>query len=98
MVRAGYVQHPQDDDFGQAGTLVREVLDDAARARLVANVVGHVLNGVTEPVLARVFDYWKNVDGDLGKRIEEGVRSGQGSSAPAAGPSPVSPQDEAARV
>ena len=33
----------------QAGTLVREVLDDAARARLASNVVGHLLNGVTEP-------------------------------------------------
>ena len=28
--------HAEDDDFGQAGTLVREVLDDAARDRLVA--------------------------------------------------------------
>jgi catalase len=42
-----------DDDFGQAGTMVREVLDDAARDRLVSNVVGHLRNGVTEPVLVR---------------------------------------------
>ncbi|SUA75282.1 Catalase [Nocardia otitidiscaviarum] len=76
MVRAGYIQHAEDGDFTQAGTLVREVLDDAARDRLVANVVGHVLGGVREPVLSRVFEYWKNVDSDLGKRIEEGVRAG----------------------
>ncbi len=44
-VRAGYVPHAEDDDFAQAGTLVREVLDDAARARLVDNIVGHVLGG-----------------------------------------------------
>ena len=76
-VRAGYIEHPEDGDFTQAGTLVREVLDDAARERLVNNVVGHVLGGVKEPVLSRVFDYWKNVDAELGKKIEEGVRAGQ---------------------
>ncbi len=53
------------------------MLDDAARERLVNNVVGHVLGGVKEPVLSRVFDYWKNVDAELGKKIEEGVRAGQ---------------------
>jgi len=26
------------------------------------------------PVLSRVFEYWKNVDPDLGKKVEEGVR------------------------
>ena len=41
-----------DDDWGQAGTMVREVLDDAARDRLVTNIVGHLLDGVSEPVLA----------------------------------------------
>jgi catalase len=25
-------------------------------------------------VLSRVFEYWKNVDPDLGKQVEEGVR------------------------
>jgi catalase len=33
--------------------MVREVLDDAARDRLVSNIVGHLRNGVTEPVLVR---------------------------------------------
>ena len=42
--------------------MVREVLDDAARERLVSNVVGHLLDGVTEPVLQRAFAYWRNVD------------------------------------
>ncbi|MGL6235730.1 MAG: catalase [Segniliparus sp.] len=76
FVRAGYVHHAEDDDFGQAGTLVREVLDDAARERLAGNIVGHVLAGVKEPVLSRVFEYWRNVDADLGKKVEEGVRAG----------------------
>ena len=59
------------------GTLVREVLDDAARDRLVSNITGHLLNGVTEPVLERAFWYWKNVDQTLGERVEKGVRAGQ---------------------
>ena len=77
MVHAAYTLHAEDDDWGQAGTLVRDVLDDAARDRLVDNIVGHLLNGVTEPVLLRAFEYWRNVDKDLGDRIEQGVRAKQ---------------------
>jgi catalase len=33
MVRAAYTLHREDDDFGQAGTMVRDVMDDAARDR-----------------------------------------------------------------
>jgi catalase len=76
MVRHAYTLRPEDDDWSQAGTLVREVLDDAARDRLAHNVIGHVSEGVKEPVLSRVFEYWRNVDADLGKKIEEGVRNG----------------------
>jgi catalase len=77
MVRTAYTLREQDDDWGQPGTMVREVLDDAARDRLVGNIVGHLLNGVTEPVLQRAFQYWRNVDKDLGDRIEGGVRAKQ---------------------
>jgi catalase len=77
MVHAAQTLHAEDDDWGQAGTLVREVLDDAARDRLVSNIVGALLNGVTEPVLERTFEYCRNVDKQLGDRIEEGVRAGQ---------------------
>jgi catalase len=77
MVHAAYTLHAEDDDWGQPGTLVREVLDDAARERLVNNVVGHLLNGVSEPILQRAFEYWRNVDKDLGDRIEQGVHAKQ---------------------
>ena len=66
--------HKDDDDFGQAGTLVRKVMDNAQRDRLVSNVVGHLKNGVTEPVLARAIEYWRNVDQAVGDRIAKGVQ------------------------
>jgi catalase len=74
LVREAYTLHAQDDDFGQARAMVNQVWDDDARARFVANVAGHIAGGVSEPVLARVFEYWKNVDAELGKRIEDAVR------------------------
>ena len=77
MVRAAYTLRRDDDDWGQAGTMVRDVLDDAARERLVYNIVGHLLNNVSEPVLTRAFEYWRNVDADLGARVEAGVREKQ---------------------
>jgi catalase len=73
MVRAAYTPRPDDDDYGQARTQVREVLDDEARERLVANVAGHLSDGVSEKVLARAFEYWRNIDQELGKRIEQTV-------------------------
>jgi catalase len=75
MVRAAYTLRADDDDWSQAGVLVREIMDDDERERLASNVIGHVSNGVKEPVLSRVFDYWRNVDPDLGKKIEAGVRA-----------------------
>ncbi len=75
MVRTAYTLREDDDDWSQAGTLVREVMDEAGRGRLVENVVGHLLNGVSEPVLVRAFEYWRNVDAEIGAKIEEGVRA-----------------------
>src|SRR6476661_11034344 len=41
LARTAYDKHAEDDDFSQPGTLVREVMDDAAREALVGNIVGH---------------------------------------------------------
>lgn len=78
MVREAYTLRAEDDDFSQAGAMVREVFDDAARERFVGNVAGHILGGVKPETLPRVFEYWKNVDAEIGKRIEEAVCAGQG--------------------
>ena len=76
FIHAAYTLRKDDDDFGQPGTLVRQVMDDAQRDRLVSNVVGHLKNGVTEPVLQRAFEYWRNIDKEVGDRIAKGVKGG----------------------
>ena len=73
MMRGAYTLHTEDDDFGQAGTMVRHVLNDDARARLAHNIVGHLRDGVSATVLERAFDYWRKVDKDLGDRIAAGM-------------------------
>jgi catalase len=73
FIRAAYTKRKDDDDFGQPGTLVRKVMDDAQRDRLVSNVVGHLKNGVSERVLQRAFEYWRNIDEEIGDRIAKGV-------------------------
>ncbi|MFC9236844.1 catalase [Streptomyces decoyicus] len=76
MVREAYTLRRDDDDFGQPGTMVRQVLDDAARDRLVGNVSGHLLNGVSRPVLDRALQYWRNIDKNVGDRIAHKVNGG----------------------
>ena len=73
FVRAAYTLRKEDDDWGQPGTLVRQVMDDAARARFVSNVVGHLRDGVTEPVLKRAIDYFRHIDAGIGERIALGM-------------------------
>jgi len=75
MVRSAYRLHSADDDFGQAGTMVREVWNEAQRAEFVDNVTGHLLAGVKGEVLTRAFEYWQNVDPTTGDQIEKKVRA-----------------------
>ncbi len=74
MVREAYTKHRDDDDYVQPRALINDVMDDAARERLVDNVTGHLCDGVSEPVLQRAFEYWKNIDQNIGERIENAVR------------------------
>jgi catalase len=74
MVRTAYALREDDDDFGQANDLVNKVMDDAQRERLVNNVAGHLQDGVTDPILERAFEYWKNIDQNIGERIEKAVK------------------------
>ena len=74
FIRAAYTKRKDDDDFGQPGALVRNVMDDAQRNRLVSNVVGHLKNGVSETLLQRVFEYWRKIDKEIGDRIAKGLK------------------------
>jgi catalase len=85
MVRQAYTLREDDDDWSQAGALVREVMDEDARGRLVDNVVGHLCDGVSEKVLERAFEYWRNIDGETGEKIEKGVRDKLGGKSDAPG-------------
>ncbi|MDT7665553.1 MAG: catalase, partial [Pseudonocardiales bacterium] len=81
MVRTAYTLRKDDDDYSQAGIMVREVLNDEQRARLVNNVAGHLGGGVSEPILARAFEYWRNIDKDLGDKIEQAYNENKGAPA-----------------
>ena len=75
MVRSAYRLREDDDDFGQAGTLVRDVFSAAERDEFVTTVAT-ALGGVTGDVRTRALEYWKNVDRETGNRIESKVRTG----------------------
>lgn len=74
LTRAAYTLRKDDDDFLQAHDLVRNVFDDAGRDRLVETVSG-ALSDVVEPVLSNAIEYWKNIDQEVGQRIEANVRN-----------------------
>ena len=76
FVRAAYTLRKDDDDWSQAGTLVRKVMDDAQRERLVSNVVGHLRDGVSQPVLERAFEYWRHIDPGISERIVKAMSAG----------------------
>lgn len=78
IMRAAYSKRRDDDDFIQPGTLYRQVLDEGARHRLASNIVGHVAQGVEPQTLVRVIDYWTKVDPELGARVGQATRSGNG--------------------
>ncbi|MBW9108957.1 catalase [Microbacterium trichothecenolyticum] len=61
--------HRDDDDFVQAGTLVRTVLDDPARQRLAVTAAQHIRPLVDPDLRLQVLDYWRRVDGTLSNQI-----------------------------
>ncbi len=73
LVRAAATLHAEDSDFGQPGTLYRDVFDDAARARLLETLTGQG-NSLTVPAIKeRFFHYWTNVDAGLGAALRASI-------------------------
>ncbi|MDK8878630.1 catalase [Corynebacterium sp. MSK008] len=71
LVREAYVKHAEDDDFGQAGTLYRDVFDDAAKERFVHNITNKMMAIKHKDVEERVYEYWGKVDADLETKVRE---------------------------
>jgi catalase len=78
--RYANAKHAEDDDFGQAGTLYREVMGDTDRDHLVENIIGHASDDVASETQGRVVAYWASVDPQLGARVAGGlgVPNGEG--------------------
>jgi catalase len=74
LARVAQERRRDDDDFGQAGSLVRDVMGDAERATLVENIVGHAsAPEVSAPMKQRVVQYWSNVDAAVGASVAAGL-------------------------
>jgi catalase len=74
LARTAYAKHADDDDFGQPGTLVREVMSQTDRDNLAANILGHAGDpDVTDEMKPRIVQYWTNVDADLGAAVAKGL-------------------------
>jgi catalase len=73
LVRGAASLHSEDSDFGQPGTLYREVFDDAAKARFLVTLIGQG-NSLTVPeIKEHFFQYWTSVDADLGAKLRASV-------------------------
>src|SRR5215207_547941 len=81
MGRYAYEKHAADDDFGQPGTLYRDVMGPTDREHLVTNIVAHASDGVSPEVQERVIGYWTNVDAELGARVAAGLSKADGNGA-----------------
>ncbi len=75
MVRSAYTLHAEDDDFGQPGTLVREVFDDAQRARLVDRYPARCWAACTARCWSGPSGTGRASIAETGRRIEERVRA-----------------------
>ncbi|HEY0258980.1 MAG TPA: catalase [Lacisediminihabitans sp.] len=75
LVRSAATLHAEDDDFGQAGALYREVFDAAAKARFLDTISG-AIGGVTrEDIRERAIQYWTSVDAGLGALLRQKLAS-----------------------
>lgn len=73
LVRSAATLHAEDDDFGQAGTLYREVFDGEQRARFLETLTGQGRSITIDDIRERFFQYWTNVDAELGAALRDRV-------------------------
>ena len=76
LVRTAASLHAEDDDFGQAGSLYRDVFDDAAKERFLATITGAVGAVQSDEIRERAVWYWTQVDADLGAALGRNLAAG----------------------
>ncbi|MGG7465987.1 MULTISPECIES: catalase [unclassified Plantibacter] len=76
LLRSAAALHAEDDDFGQAGTLYREVFSDAAKARFLETITGAVSGVQSSVIRERAIAYWTSVDANLGQALRTNLESG----------------------
>jgi len=69
--------HAEDGDFGQAGTLYREVFNDGEKDRLLDTVTGAVSGVKNAEIKERAIQYWTNVDAGFGAKLRANLGAGQ---------------------
>ena len=75
LTRAAATLHSEDDDFGQAGTLVRDVFTEEQRDRFVETLVGQFNALKYDKVKDRFLWYWGQVDANIAERIKARVNA-----------------------
>jgi catalase len=65
--------HSEDDDFGQAGTLYRDVFSAESKARFVETLTGQGRAITIPEILERFYWYWGSVDAELGATLRQTV-------------------------
>ncbi|GAA1795976.1 catalase [Agromyces lapidis] len=66
LVRTAYTLRADDSDFGQAGALYRDVYSAESKLRLQATLLGQAQAITIDEIRERFFQYWTNVDVELG--------------------------------
>ncbi|WP_308797481.1 catalase [Agromyces silvae] len=82
LVRSAATLHAEDSDFGQAGTLYREVFSDESRSRLQETLAGQASAISVGAIRERFFQYWTNVDASLGDALRQAYAAGVNADAP----------------
>jgi catalase len=77
LTLAAHSLHAEDDDFGQAGTMYREVFNDGEKARLLDTVTGAVSGVKNAEIKERAIQYWTNVDAEFGAKLRANLGAGQ---------------------
>jgi catalase len=73
LVRCAYSRRADDDDFGQAGTLVRSVFTAEQRDRLVDTLAGQYGALTQDQVKERFLWYWSRIDPAIAERVKASV-------------------------